>query len=394
MGLGLITFIFLWIFVGIAHADTAYPVVSYNCSKVDNKIVVSYKVLWDEEGESFLFSDVTGTYNPWNLVTVSDKNGYSLIVKTTKIVKSCALSTGTYKIIIEPNPGNYNLNGRCGGAPMNAYISVYRGKLKVLNRTSFKLDCFDEDEISEIVIQGTNGKVEIHHLSDPFALHKAIKAKDIAAISALLKSSVDPNQLDQNNKTPLSLAIEARNIPICELLIQSGAQMNGALSQAAYDGAIEIVSLLLKYHADVNETNGSGIPLVLASYAGNAEIVKLLISSGANLNAKDASWAGVPAVVAAAKNGHYEVMKLLLDSGADIDQVDNDPKATALMIAIKWSKTDSAKKETEKVIKLLIDRGTSTSIKDKNGNTALDYARQVGDAELVKLLENQVRSNK
>ena len=371
-----------------ARADVPYPIVSYSCQKAANRIYLSYQVLWNEEGEHFVYSDKSGTYNPWDLVTLDEER--ALIVKTSKIIKSCALSTGTYKVVIEPNPGNYNLNGRCG-AEMNAVVSVYHGKTFTLKPTAFVSDCFDDDQINEIIIQGTNGKVEIHRSSDPYKLHKAIKSSDITEIRELLRSGADLNQSDQNGETPLLLAVKARNVAICELLIQNGAKTDNALSHAAFDGAIDIVSLLLKYHANVNGESGedsNGVPLVLASYAGNTEIVKLLIKNGANVNESGPRWYDVPAVVAAAKNGRYEVTKLLLKSGADINAVDNGSGATALMTAIKWSKVKTPGKEAEKVIKLLVDAGASTKIKDKTGRSALDYAKQSGDNEIVNLLKS------
>lgn len=59
-----------------------------------------------------------------------------------------------------------------------------------------------------------------------------------------------------------------------------------------------------------------------------------------------------------------KVTKALLDLKADIDAANNDGN-TALMQATYWGHAD--------VVQVLLDHGTNTEIKDKNGKTALDH---------------------
>lgn len=106
---------------------------------------------------------------------------------------------------------------------------------------------------------------------NPLLLHYTIKQGLLAATSWLLKKGADIEignsyQLDDYvaNLTPLQVAVEASQVKIAQLLIESGADVN-----AVTTGELELTAL----HG--------------AAARGNLDLIRLLIKHQANLNAKD-----------------------------------------------------------------------------------------------------------
>ena len=105
--------------------------------------------------------------------------------------------------------------------------------------------------------------------------------------------------------------------------------------------------------------------LMCAADFGHTETVNALIKAGSDVNAKS-NTIGVTALMLAAANGHTETVNALIDAGAD-DLTDNDGN-TALMYASAIGNAET--------VNALIVAGSDVKHKDKNGKTALDYARK------------------
>ena len=80
----------------------------------------------------------------------------------------------------------------------------------------------------------------------------------------------------------------------------------------------------------------------------------------------------------AALGGNVEVVALLLDHGAGIDDREVESGATPLMMAASMGRVE--------VVTLLLKRGANRQLRDKAGHTALDRARDIENADIVKLL--------
>ncbi len=119
-----------------------------------------------------------------------------------------------------------------------------------------------------------------------------------------------------------------------------------ALNSAVQKGDIETARTLLDGGVDVNERNKFGsFALNAAAVENDIPLLRLLIERGANANAQN--WSG----------------------------------DTALICATKYA---GGKKDT---VELLLDAGTDVSLKDEDGKTALDYAKEKKQAEALALLE-------
>jgi beta-lactamase regulating signal transducer with metallopeptidase domain len=118
-------------------------------------------------------------------------------------------------------------------------------------------------------------------------------------------------------------AAEKGDIPAVTSLLNSGAQINAAISgdgspliAAARAGQLPAVRLLLDRGADPNmAVRGDGCPLIAGAERGHAEIVLLLLDRGAWIDQM------VPgdenALIQASRSGHLNVVKLLVARGAN-----------------------------------------------------------------------------
>ncbi len=87
------------------------------------------------------------------------------------------------------------------------------------------------------------------------------------------------------------------------------------LLDAAYNGNLTIVEMVLKLMVDINSKGEYGdTALNKAADQGHLELIKYLIEKGADVNNK--GGADLTPIMNAATAGHTEVVQLLIDKGA------------------------------------------------------------------------------
>lgn len=196
------------------------------------------------------------------------------------------------------------------------------------------------------------------------------------------------------------------------------AQQSGDLLQAVEANNFEKVQDILKDASyPINETNEHGeTPLLMATHKNYIEIAKALIDAGADVNQQDRLqdspylYAGAQgkteilayilekatpdhqvynryggnALIPAAEKGHLANVKLLLADGkADIDH-QNKFGYTALIEAVAL--TDGSQLY-QQIVQQLLAYNANKELRDNNGMTALDYAKEKGYTKMVELLE-------
>jgi uncharacterized protein len=200
----------------------------------------------------------------------------------------------------------------------------------------------------------------------PLAL--AIYNGNYELASFLIDSKADVNHADAERFTPLFWAVDRRNmetnpsvpwvvtldpLPLIKKLLAAGANPNAfvdniptsrrttleqtpritfatALNRAAYSGDLELVQLLLSYHADPNIASTANETALMAasghawidgysngkSYAERLKVVKLLVELGGDVNAADDF--GITALMGAGNLGDPDIIQYLVDAGADL----------------------------------------------------------------------------
>ncbi|MCY9138051.1 suppressor of fused domain protein [Peribacillus frigoritolerans] len=160
-------------------------------------------------------------------------------------------------------------------------------------------------------------------------------------------------------------------------------QVAKEIRSAIKKGNIEKVVELIGSNAEhLNMMTPFGTWLHVAASRGELNIVKKLIELGSNINVLGGVYGG-GALNEAASAGNIDIVRYLLSCKADLDV--SEPEKNPLFGAISNGHVEIAK--------LLIESGIDTDVKysgeSKKDMDALTFAREQGQEEIVKLLENQ-----
>lgn len=152
-----------------------------------------------------------------------------------------------------------------------------------------------------------------------------------------------------------------------------------ALMEAAYLGEFDEVRRLIKNGASVNVTDAERrSPMMFAAFNGHTAVVEYFLDAGAQIDSKDSS--GRTALMYASSGDFAGTVELLLERGAKVNVRGTLEGFTPLMTAAAEGLVD--------VVQVLLDAGADPDLTDKDGDTALKFARQNGHAEVVALLES------
>lgn len=233
----------------------------------------------------------------------------------------------------------------------------------------------------------------------------------IPICDSLLKHGADINEGGKNQNTPLIATIykSANNkeqlMENLKWFLYNNADVNRSaldetpLSVSAKVGSIECADVLLRSGADINGTKGI-TPLVEALKAKNSEMAGFLIDNGADVNktvpyvsemqgtASTRVDGPFSPLLLAARANDVGIVNKLLDKGANIDFKDAN-NATAL--------TWACKEKAEDVAVFLIKKG-GIELKareyDYKGRSALDYARENKLDKVVDMLRQEYLKDK
>jgi ankyrin repeat protein len=157
---------------------------------------------------------------------------------------------------------------------------------------------------------------EGERLENAWQLNAAIRAGNIASVTAMLDEGVSPHQCDSVRQEPLFVAITNEKPGIVKLLLDRGVDPNAPvfrhgrtpLYHAAETGNIEIVYLLLNKGARADTPDEMGLtPLYICANRALTIV----------LNVPDkASWRRAQDT---ARDGYVAVAKALVAAGADVN---------------------------------------------------------------------------
>ncbi|CAK7216792.1 hypothetical protein SCUCBS95973_002926 [Sporothrix curviconia] len=214
----------------------------------------------------------------------------------------------------------------------------------------------------------------------------AIRHGYISIVRLLISKGAHAEARGLMGETPLTCAAEHGYDSIVHLLLvgehvdverRDADDQRGwtALMHAAANGYMDVVQLLLDFHADINAraTGGDQLTaLICAAIGGHEAVAMLLLDNGARLETADGL--GKTALIHAVEGNHEDLVWSLLGRSADIAARD-DKGHTALVHALAGGHRD--------MVLLLLDNDADIATQDKEGLTPLEHAVQSGSRDMV-----------
>lgn len=178
-------------------------------------------------------------------------------------------------------------------------------------------------------------------LPDAVSFSNAIERGDLSAAREWLDAGLSPDFEGKMIGTGLMIGAWEGNIPMMELFVERGADINKAnsfgeqaLLLAAWKGRLEAVRWLVERGARLNREGREWAALHYAAFAGHAEVVDYLLRRGADINALSTN--GSTPLMMAAREGHEAIARTLLAAGARRDIV-NERGDDALRWAMRYN---------------------------------------------------------
>lgn len=208
----------------------------------------------------------------------------------------------------------------------------------------------------------------------------------IEKIKELILLKKDVNLPDEKGQYLLHQAAIEGNVEALELLINSGADVNQvdqmkntALHFAAWNGKVDAVSFLIKNGAELNRKTLAGYtPLLCASVQSQKAVIDLLLKEDADVSVSN--FENETALIMAVKNNDVNSCQLLIENGADIHHQNNEGLDSLMFAALLGH---------EDLVRMLIENGADLYKSDKLGNTALMHAAAQGYLQIVKDLTDK-----
>lgn len=155
------------------------------------------------------------------------------------------------------------------------------------------------------------------------------------------------------------------------------------LTYALRLGSLSVADFLLTQpNVDLQARNREGeTPLMMAALKGHLAQARRLIERGAEVNMR--GWTPLHYAATGDTDASLQLVRLMLTHHAYID-AESPNRTTPLMMAARYGRPA--------VVKLLLEEGADTSVRNQQGLSALDFAQQAGRTEAAGVIAAFVRS--
>lgn len=277
--------------------------------------------------------------------------------------------------------------------------------------------------ISLLIVAGFIGRATAQPVPSERALFQAVQQGSAIEVSRLLDLGANVNAVNEEGATPLMWAIP--DLAKVKLLVEHGANVNAVsknlgrtplLIAAGYPNTVTVLKLLLENGADLAARDRSGEnALRKAARFSDVSVVRFLHEKGLKLNEPGGGSQALVSATAAPGRHYSPTIEYLLENGATFDPktgiapVRYDAKfierwlksgASVNTVSGRFDRTPliAAAASDEAgidILRLLLDKGADPLAKDKDGESALDWAMHREDAAKIALLrERGAKENK
>ncbi|KAF6222312.1 hypothetical protein HO133_001398 [Letharia lupina] len=223
--------------------------------------------------------------------------------------------------------------------------------------------------------------------------HSTISKRRAQIVHSLLAHNADVHA-SSKGLTPLHISAATAQEQLVNILLSNSASSTGVPVITAYWGLTpETVDLLLTRGANVSTTDcrWNKTALTWTAEIGSPATLKVLLSHGASVHHQDTQ--GSSALHYAAANARNDSIALLLDAGANPNLLDSGGNTPLIMLASgrrfylagRWWNPLAA--ERKEAATLLLSAGCDASVKNMHGNLAVHYAAGNGYRGVLEAIE-------
>lgn len=244
--------------------------------------------------------------------------------------------------------------------PLSAQSAVITRSTKIIESGSVALikpadpilraiEADRSDQVAKWLSRGHSANSRIQSRVKESLLEKAAVSASAESfkvlLSGLMRERADARQYGRDQRgTPLVLILSTlatpgkKETPLYQKMIDHYLKVNPdqvdwkdkayigdgrtALHQAASNGNVPLVNLLLSHGAHTDSINSTGeSPLHFAARFGQVSVLKILIKQGARIDQRTKHTRATPLLIAA-ESGHESIIRELLDRGAKKDVKD------------------------------------------------------------------------
>ena len=242
------------------------------------------------------------------------------------------------------------------------------------------------EKLAKMIADGTVDPNEDPHVDGVTGVHVAAEEGHLDCVNLLIDAGADVTVLDEEDRTPLLLAVKGNYGEVASALIKAGADPNtpyvdddGVSHNLLMDSIIvenaDFALLLIEHGADLYYRDKSNVTTLLqAAHRGIANVTEALLNkhtsspkAGEERWVDDPSDEGVTPLIAASSEGHVSIVKMLLSTGGSDVNVKDKEGTNSLMAA-------SARGHLEAIKLLIVTKGIDVNSQNIDGHTALMFA--------------------
>ena len=181
-------------------------------------------------------------------------------------------------------------------------------------------------------------------------------AGDAAAVVAALAAGAQLEAHDERGRTGLLLAVLGDHVAVAEVLVAHGASADSV--------------------DDRHDT-----PWLASGTTGSVAMLEALLPAQPDMTLRN-RYGGV-SIIPASERGHVEYVRRVATTGIDVDHI-NDLGWTALLEAVILG---DGSEPYRKIVRILLAAGADRTLADRDGITAGEHARRLGQHAIRALLE-------
>lgn len=242
------------------------------------------------------------------------------------------------------------------------------------------------EKLAKMIEEGTVDPTEDPHVDGVTGVHVAADEGHLECVNLLIEAGADVTVLDEEERTPLLLAVKGNYGEVASVLVKAGADPNtpyiddeGESHNLLMDSIIvenaDFALLLIEHGADLYYKDDHKVTTLLqAAHRGIVNVTEALLNKhaaspkkGEETWADDASDEGVTPLLAASSEGHVPIVNMLLNTGkADVNAKDKEG-TNSLMAA-------AARGHLGCIQGLLEVKDIDVNSQNTDGHTALMFA--------------------